>query len=104
VALARKHTERGHEAYALRLLGELCADDPIGVVQSEELYAQAIALADRLEMRPLLAQCQLGLARRLLRVGEQASAESRLNAARAMFETLEMPFWLEQAQALPARP
>jgi class 3 adenylate cyclase len=37
VALARKHTERGHEAYALRLLGDLCADDPVGIVQSDAL-------------------------------------------------------------------
>ena len=62
LALAREHQERGHEAYALRLLGDIAAQrDPLERDQAEAYYRQALALAKELGMRPLLAHCHLGL-------------------------------------------
>jgi class 3 adenylate cyclase/tetratricopeptide (TPR) repeat protein len=104
ITLSREHTERGHEAHALRLLGDLGLDDPPTIDESETFYRQAIARAEELEMRPLLAQCYLGLGKRHRRVGRRTSADSYLNKAVALFRTLDMPFWLEQAQAQLASP
>src|SRR5262249_2582586 len=58
LALAREHHERGHQAYALRLLGDIAARrEPPEVAQAEVHYQQALALADELGMRPLVAHC-----------------------------------------------
>jgi len=53
-ALAREHQERGDEAYALRLLGEIAARrEPVESELAETDYRQALALAEELGMRPL---------------------------------------------------
>ncbi|SDR64314.1 adenylate/guanylate cyclase [Rhizobiales bacterium GAS113] len=104
LTLSREHTERGLEAHALRLLGELGVDDPPALDESEAFYHQAIARAEELEMRPLLAQCYLGLGVRHHRVGRRTSADSHLNTALALFRALDMPFWLDRAQAHLASP
>ena len=56
------YKERGHEAWALRLLGEIAvradSPDPEAAVT---YYAQALALAGELGMRPLVAHCHRGL-------------------------------------------
>ena len=62
LALAREHQERGHQAYALRLLGDIAAQrEPPECEQAEAYYHQALTLAEELGMRPLLAHCHLGL-------------------------------------------
>ena len=59
---SRAHQERGHEAYALRLLGEIAAQrTPPEDEQAEAHYRQALALAEELGMRPLQAHCHRGL-------------------------------------------
>ena len=46
LAFARAHQERGHEAYALRLLGEIAAQrEPPEAERAEAHYQQALALA-----------------------------------------------------------
>src|SRR5436189_6203992 len=54
IDLAQEQRERGHEAYALKLLGDVWAirDDPDGD-RAEEHYRKALALAVQLGMRPL---------------------------------------------------
>jgi class 3 adenylate cyclase/tetratricopeptide (TPR) repeat protein len=52
---ARRHGERGHEAYALRLLGDLTAGDRSGSDEARGHYRAALALAERLGMQPLAA-------------------------------------------------
>jgi len=61
-ALAGAYQERGHQAYALRLLGEIAArrDPPEGDLAVAH-YQQALALAEELGMRPLAAHCHRGL-------------------------------------------
>ena len=67
---ARRHGERGIEAWARRLLGDV-ASHPDGSDRSagEVLYRQAIALATELGMGPLVAHCHLGLGRLYRRTG-----------------------------------
>src|SRR5262249_46936614 len=49
LAHAREHQERGHQAYALRLLGEIAARrEPLESESVEAHYRQALALAEEL--------------------------------------------------------
>ena len=62
LALTRAHQELGNQAYALRLLGEIAARrDPPEVDLAAAHYQEALALADELGMRPLVAHCHRGL-------------------------------------------
>jgi transcriptional regulator with AAA-type ATPase domain/tetratricopeptide (TPR) repeat protein len=98
--LARGHQERGCEAYALHLLGEIAsrASSP-DIEAAATFYRQATALAEELGMRPLRARCELGLGRLYGRADQRDNAASHLAAAIAAFRALDMPFWLEQARA-----
>jgi tetratricopeptide (TPR) repeat protein len=54
--LARRHGERGHQAYILGLLGELALKESVpDVEQAVEHYRAALALAQMLGMQPLAA-------------------------------------------------
>ncbi|MGH7348457.1 MAG: sigma 54-interacting transcriptional regulator, partial [Candidatus Rokuibacteriota bacterium] len=74
--LAREKRERGHEAYALHLLGEvIMRRAPQEWLAAEAAFRQASALAEELSMRPLLAHCRLGRARLEHRAGRTVSAQ-----------------------------
>jgi tetratricopeptide (TPR) repeat protein len=96
--LAQKYGEAGHRAYALRALATAEAlRDPRGA-GAGQYFAQALAASDGLAMRPLSACCRLGLGEAQRRRGERGPAAEHLEAARAAFEALRMPFWLERAE------
>jgi tetratricopeptide (TPR) repeat protein len=98
-ALARTHKERGNEAYALRLLGDIAARrEPAGVEQAAAYYCQALTLAQELGMRPLQAHCHRGLGTLYARIGQQERARAALSAAIALYRTMEMTFWLPQVE------
>jgi hypothetical protein len=60
--LAQRQKEHGHEAWVLRLLGELAGQADVPDVEAaEEHYSGALARATELGMRPLVAHCHLGL-------------------------------------------
>jgi tetratricopeptide (TPR) repeat protein len=104
LALAHRLQERGHEAYALRLLGEIAAQrQPLEHEQAEAAYRQALVLAEELGMRPLQAHCHrgLGLLYAQSRLPEQAGAE--LSTAIALYRDMEMTFWLPQAETALAQ-
>jgi tetratricopeptide (TPR) repeat protein len=67
---SRAHKERGNQAYALRLLGEIAArcDSP-DVEQAETHLRQALTLAAELGMRRLMAHCHFGLGRLYAKIG-----------------------------------
>jgi tetratricopeptide (TPR) repeat protein len=97
---ARAHQERGHEAYALRLLGEVAAQrTPPAGEQATAHYQQALALAEELGMRPLQAHCHLGLGTLYSRVGREQQARAALYTAIELYQAMEMTFWLPQAEA-----
>ena len=50
-------------------------------------------------MRPLVAQCHLGLGQLGRRAGQHQLAERHLTVASAMFREMEMAHWLEKAEA-----
>ena len=99
LALAGEHHERGHEASALRLLGDIAArHEPPEVEPAEAYYQQALALAEELGMRPLQAHCHLGLGTLYATIGHR-TARTELSAAIALYHTMDMTFWLPQAEA-----
>ncbi len=91
--ISRQHKERGHESWALRLLGEIASHhDPPEVGKAEEYYRQAIALADELGMRPLVAQCHLGLGNLYRGAGKREEAPDHLTTATTMLREMNMRF------------
>jgi tetratricopeptide (TPR) repeat protein len=104
LAHAREHQERGHQAYTLRLLGEIAAHrDPPEVEPAEEHYRQALALADELGMRPLVAHCHRGLGTLYATIGQWEQARAELSTAIELYRTMDMTFWLPQVEAALAQ-
>jgi class 3 adenylate cyclase/tetratricopeptide (TPR) repeat protein len=102
--LARQQKERGNEALALHQLGVVHAHaDPPDVVQAEASYRQALALAEELGMRPLVAHCHLGLGRLYGWTGQQEQARTALATAIDLYRAMDMTFWLPQAEAALAQ-
>ena len=98
--LARKRSERGSEAWAMRLLGDIHArQDPPDVERAEAAYVEAMARAEELGMRPLLAHCHLGLGKLYRRTGKPQEAQEHLALATRMYREMDMGFWLKQAEA-----
>jgi tetratricopeptide (TPR) repeat protein len=98
--LSRNHKERGNEAWALRLLGEIASHpDPPDVEIAEAHYRQALALAYELGMRPLQAHCHLGLGSLYSKVSRREEARAELAAATELYRSMDMTFWLPPAEA-----
>jgi class 3 adenylate cyclase/tetratricopeptide (TPR) repeat protein len=99
LSLARDKRERGNQAWAMRLLGEIVASkDTPDIGEAENRYIQAVTLAEELGMRPLLAHCHLGLGRLYRRTGKQQQAKEHIVTATAMMREMEMGLWLERAE------
>jgi tetratricopeptide (TPR) repeat protein len=104
LALARAHRVRGREAWALWLLGESAMQgDPPDATQAATLYQQALVLAEALGMRPLQAHCHLGLGTLYAKAGRPEQARTALATAIALYRTMDMAFWLPQAEAALAQ-
>jgi tetratricopeptide (TPR) repeat protein len=104
LTLAREHQERGSQAYALRLLGEIAAHHtPLDVDEAATHYRQALTLAEELGMRPLQARCYHGLGTLYVTVGLREQARTALTTAIALYRAVEMAFWLPQAEAVLAQ-
>jgi predicted protein tyrosine phosphatase len=85
---------------ALRLLGAIHTEHAtIDLEPARDHFASALALAERLEMRPLVAHCHAGLARLYLRAGKRREAAEYFTAASAMYRDMGMTHWLEKAEA-----
>ena len=99
LTLARSQGERGHEAWVLRLLGEIALATDSGADGAREPLAEALALAVELGMRPLAALCRLGLGTQAQRAGDRVAARAALQAAAAELSELGMPRWLASTAA-----
>jgi class 3 adenylate cyclase/tetratricopeptide (TPR) repeat protein len=98
--LARQQKARGDEALALHQLGTVQAHThPPDVAQAGDHYRQALALAEELGMRPLVAHCHFGLGTLYTKIGQREQARAALSAAIDLYRAMEMTFWLPQAEA-----
>jgi class 3 adenylate cyclase/tetratricopeptide (TPR) repeat protein len=96
----RRSAQRGSEAYALHLLGEIAAHPTAtNVEEADDRYRRALDLAIDLGMRPLVAHCHLGLGKLYSRTGDAAKATEHLTTAATMYREMDMTFWLEKADA-----
>ena len=97
LALSRERFERATEARTLYLLGEIAtmsADEDT----ADRHYHDALALADELCLRPLVAQCHLGLGKLYRRTDRREQAHEHLTTATTMYRDMGMTYWLEQAE------
>jgi len=102
--LTRARQERGNQAYALRLLGDIAAwRAPAESAPAVAHYRQALALAEELGMRPLQAHCHFGLGTLYAAISQREQARAELSTAREMYRTMEMTLWLPQTEAALAQ-
>ena len=73
--------------------------DPLEVAPTEAYYQQALALAEELGMRPLVAHCHYGLGRLYHQAGRGVQARTAMTAAIDLYHAMDMTFWLSQAEA-----
>jgi tetratricopeptide (TPR) repeat protein len=103
VKLTRAVGARGAEAWGLRLVGEAAALQATPRIEgAEAAFTECLALADELEMRPLVARCHLSRGELRLRCG-MADARRDLETARDGFQALGMPAWRDRAEVALAR-
>jgi tetratricopeptide (TPR) repeat protein len=101
---ARRQNELGIQGWVRRLLGEIAAQgNPPEVELAEDHYRQALALAEELGMRPLVAHCHRGLGTLYAKIGRGGSARVELSAAIELYRAMDMTFWLPQAEATLAQ-
>ena len=99
LAVARQREERAVEGHLLRLLGDITAHPDLFEVDAAEAhYRQALALAEGLGLRPLIAHCHLGLGKLYRRTDKRQEAQEHLTTATKMYLEMDMRFWLEQAE------
>ncbi len=102
--LSRKQGERGNEAHALCGLAEIAArSSPPALGDAEAAFRRGLDLAEELEMRPVAAQCHLGLAT-VLRESHRADESRRhLDQALTLFQATGMRALGAQVEAERAR-
>jgi class 3 adenylate cyclase/tetratricopeptide (TPR) repeat protein len=88
----------GFAAHALLLLGDIMSHpDRFDAEKGAAYYREALALAERHGMRPVVAHCHLGLGKLYRRIGKPDHARENLTTATTMYREMEMEFWIEQA-------
>jgi tetratricopeptide (TPR) repeat protein len=103
-ALRYSEHQPGFAAHALHLMGDIATHPDLFDPQSGKAhYERAMALAEPLGMRPLVAHCHLGLGKLYQRTGSHERAHDHLTSAATMYREMGMEFWLGQAVAEMAR-
>jgi len=102
--LARKRGEQGHEAYALRLLGEIAIHPELSDNQTAlSNYRSALTLAEKHGMRPLQAHCHWGLGRLYQQQQQGSQARDSIKTARSIYRELGMITWEQKASVTDDR-
>ena len=100
LALCRERGERGVEAMAHQLMGEVFSHlDSSQLDPSETHYRNALKLADELGMQPLKARCNFGIAEVHRLGGDLSKAKEKLTIAIDLFRDLEMHSWHRRSEA-----
>jgi predicted ATPase/class 3 adenylate cyclase len=85
--LARETAEHAHRAYALKLLGDIAAATRNVSTTAEEYGRAALAIAERCDMKPLLADCHFLLAA-LYGVNNDERAEPEHRLASTLYRSI----------------
>ena len=92
----RSGVDQVGEAIVLSIVDEENVDAEI----AQGHYREALALAETLGMRPLVAHCHLGLGRLYGRKKKRQEADEHVARAVAMYRDMGMRFWHEQTIAV----
>jgi len=99
--LFRKSEERCFGGWTLLATAKIQSENGSDQIdQAKQTYRQAIELAEKLKMRPLLAHCSLELGQFYIRNGENEKARSELMKASDLFRSLGMRFWQPKVDAM----
>ena len=98
LALAADTGERGYQAWALKLLGDVAQEQSPDLAQARSYYDQSMTLANQLEMRPLQAHIHLSLGQLHRRENQIDHARNELSLALTSYRSLEMPIWIGAAE------
>jgi hypothetical protein len=74
--------------------------EPSDIAQAATHYRQTLPLAEEMGMRPLQAPCHLGLGTLFAAAGQVEQARAELSTALAMYQAMDMTFWLPQTEAV----
>ena len=89
---------------ALCTLGDIAAQHGSpDVEQAAAHYQRALALAETLGMRPLQAHCHRGLRALYIKTDQREQVRAELSKAIALYRSMDMTFWLPQAEAALAQ-
>jgi tetratricopeptide (TPR) repeat protein len=95
--LAVAHKERGHQAWAWRLLGDIASSGGApAVAEAQGHYRQALGIAEELRMQPVIAHVKLGLGRTMRLSGDRDEAEENLVNAFLLFRSMDVPYWVKK--------
>ena len=97
--LSTAHEQEATEAAVVRILGEIGLARSSAPDETKAFFSEAWARAERLENRPLMARCALGLSRAERGLGEPGPALEHLGVAVQMLAEMGMTRWLHEAQA-----
>jgi predicted ATPase len=89
----------GFAAHAWHLLGDVAAHpDRFDAASGDAHYRQALAAAEQLGMRPLVAHCHLGLGTLYRRTDKRPMAREHLESAITMYREMDMRSCLERSE------
>jgi tetratricopeptide (TPR) repeat protein len=95
--LAQDAGERGYEAWARKLLGDVRQQDSLNLTEAVDHYTASMKLATELAMRPLQAHIHLSRGRLHSREKQVEKAKTELSLAVTSYRSMEMPFWIDAA-------
>jgi tetratricopeptide (TPR) repeat protein len=101
--LARQFKACGDEARAAPAWRRQGPSHSPDAEQAEAYYQQALALAEELGMRPLQAHCHRDLGSLYARIRRREQARTELATAIDLYRSMDMTFWLPQAEAALAQ-
>jgi tetratricopeptide (TPR) repeat protein len=104
LAFARDHKRRAQQPLPLLILGEIASHrDPPAAEEAGASFGEAMALADELGMRPIVAHCHFGFGKLYGRVGKREEAQEHFTISAEMYRAMDMRSWLEKAEVEVSR-
>lgn len=98
--MAQRYAERGWIAWTNYALGHIqSATDDAASGAALAAFKEALAGAQALKMRPLVARCELGLGQLYRQARDDESAHAHLTKAVADLRQMQMTLWLHKAEA-----
>jgi predicted ATPase/class 3 adenylate cyclase len=98
--LARQRSEESSQAWVWHLLARVHASlSDEANIEAARCYREALSLAERLQMLPLIAHCYFGLGLLSQKMARDDEARAAISTAAQMFREMNMQFYLKQAEA-----